>query len=81
MPFIGVAVLRDRIYVIGGNDGSFFLSSCEVFDPLSGKWLFTAPMNKPRAGLGAAVLDGLLYVAGESLMLCLFYLASKNCNG
>ena len=52
------------MFVIGGNDGSSFLSSCEVFDPVSSKWSFAAPMNKPRAGLGADVLDGLLYVAG-----------------
>ena len=50
--------------MIGGNDGSAFLNSCEVYEPLSNKWSFSAPMNRPRAGLGADVLDGLLYVSG-----------------
>lgn len=52
------------MFVMGGNDGSSFLSSCEVYDPVSNKWSFAAPMNRQRAGLGADVLDGLLYVSG-----------------
>ena len=52
------------MFVIGGNDGSSFLNSCEVYDPISNKWSFAAPMNRQRAGLGADVLDGLLYVSG-----------------
>ena len=52
------------MFVIGGNDGSSFLNSCEVYDPVSNKWSFAAPMNRQRAGLGADVLDGLLYVSG-----------------
>ena len=67
----GVAVLGTRIYVIGGNDGSAFLNSCEVYDPLSNKWSFSAPMNRQRAGLGADVLDGLLYVSGTNYPLLL----------
>ena len=65
----GVAALGGRMYVIGGNDGSAFLSSCEVFDPMTNKWSYVAPMDKPRAGLGADVLDGILYVAGRVLVL------------
>ena len=50
--------------MIGGNDGSSFLNSCEVYDPVSNKWSFAASMNRQRAGVGADVLDGLLYVSG-----------------
>ena len=60
----GVAVLGGRLFVIGGNDGSSFLNSCEVYDPVSNKWSFAAAMNRQRAGLGADVLDGLLYASG-----------------
>ena len=65
LSIVGVAHLDGRIYVAGGNDGSSFLSSCEVFDPMTNKWSFLAPMQRPRAGVGADVLDGMLYVAGK----------------
>ena len=58
-------MLGGRLFVIGGNDGSSFLNSCEVYDPVSNKWSFSAAMNRQRAGLGADVLDGLLYVSGN----------------
>ena len=58
--------LDNRLFVIGGNDGTTFLGSCECYDPLTGKWSYITPMSSPRAGVGCAVLDGILYVAGGS---------------
>lgn len=57
---------NNRLYVIGGHDGTRFLSSCECYDPLSGKWSFITPLSSPRAGVGCVVLDDILYVAGRS---------------
>ena len=66
MVVAGVAELGNSLFVIGGNDGTSFLNSCEHYDPLTNKWSYVPPMSRPRAGIGAAVVDGILYVAGMS---------------
>lgn len=66
---IGVAELGNSLFVIGGNDGTSFLNSCERYDPLTNKWSYVPPMSRPRAGIGAAVVDGILYVAGTFTQL------------
>jgi hypothetical protein len=46
-----------RVMVIGGADETFtFLDSAEIYDPRTGKWSFTAPMNEPRFEDFTAVL-------------------------
>lgn len=62
---LGVAALNNRLFAIGGNDGTTFLDSCECFDPLTNRWSYITPMSSPRAGVGCAVLDEILYVAGK----------------
>ena len=64
--FLGVAPLNNLLYIIGGNDGSTFLDTCECYDPHTNKWCSITPMSIRRAGVGCAVLDGYLYVAGNS---------------
>ena len=66
MVILGVAELGNSLFVIGGNDGTSFLNSCEHYDPLTNRWSYVPPMSRPRAGIGAAVVDGILYVAGMS---------------
>ena len=66
MVILGVAELGNSLFVIGGNDGTSFLNSCEHYDPLTNRWSYVPPMSRPRAGVGAAVVDGILYVAGMS---------------
>ncbi|WP_119165586.1 Kelch repeat-containing protein [Algihabitans albus] len=67
------AVIDGRIYVVGGRqfleqpDGSpasVNLASLEVFDPATGLWSVKAPMPQAAGGLGAAAVDGKLYVVG-----------------
>ncbi|MEM1044894.1 MAG: kelch repeat-containing protein [Pseudomonadota bacterium] len=67
------AVIDGKIYVVGGRqfleqpDGkpaSVNVSSLEVFDPGTGLWSVKAPMPRAAGGLGAAVVDGKLYVVG-----------------
>ena len=65
MNVLGVAEVGNSLFVIGGNDGTSFLNSCERYDPLTNKWSYVPPMSRPRAGIGAAVVDGILYVAGD----------------
>jgi N-acetylneuraminic acid mutarotase len=51
-----VAVADNRIYVMGGFDGSNRLRSVEVFNPEEDSWTFVASLNMCRAGSGATVL-------------------------
>ena len=52
-------------FLVGGNDGSSTLSSCERYDPHLDKWTMIAPMNTRRAGGGASVINGYLYAIGK----------------
>ncbi|XP_026815932.1 kelch-like protein 2, partial [Rhopalosiphum maidis] len=62
---LGVGVLDDCIYAIGGyNYDDNFLSSVEIFDISIQKWRMVASMITKRANLGVGVLNGLLYAVG-----------------
>jgi hypothetical protein len=55
----------DETYAIGGrNVGVEDYTSIEVYDPATDTWTLGPDMNVPRAGFGAAVIDGRIYVAG-----------------
>ena len=60
---LGAAALNGKIYVLGGNDGSF-LKSCVVYDPLTDAWSTIADLPDARDGMGAAALNGKIYVLG-----------------
>ncbi|CAO2639836.1 Kelch-like protein 5 [Lemmus lemmus] len=60
----GVAVLDDKLYVVGGRDGSSCLKSVECFDPHTNKWTPCAQMSKRRGGVGVTTWNGLLYAIG-----------------
>ncbi len=47
---VGVAVLENKLYSVGGRDGSCCLSSVEVYDPHTDRWTMAAPMLKRRGG-------------------------------
>jgi N-acetylneuraminic acid mutarotase len=66
-----VAYLDGKLYVIGGTVGSCFpnglasnVSMNEVYDIATDTWSTGAPMPAARSGLGAAVIDGKIYVIG-----------------
>lgn len=58
---LGVAVLNNCIYAVGGFDGSTGLNSAEMFDPQVGKWKLIAEMSTRRSSVGVGVLYGQLY--------------------
>ncbi|MFH1086533.1 MAG: kelch repeat-containing protein [Chloroflexota bacterium] len=67
--FAAAAPLGERIYLLGGYDGQDELAHCESFSPSAlaagaEPWLTHSPMRAGRAGHGAAVVDGSLYVVG-----------------
>ena len=42
------------------------MKSVEKYNPTTDTWCKVSPMLTPRRGLGAAILDGILYVVGGS---------------
>jgi N-acetylneuraminic acid mutarotase len=61
---LSAAVLNEKLYAIGGFDGSKFLSSVEVFDPRAGSWLTVDSIASPRAYGDATVLGDSIYMIG-----------------
>ena len=56
---VGVAVLDDLLYAVGGHDGSSYLNSVERYDPKTNQWSSdVAPTSTCRTSVGVAVLDG-----------------------
>ena len=67
------AVINGLIYVVGGRDNQALdngdqrivnLPALEVYDPKTNRWETRAPMPQGQGGLGAAAVDGKLYVFG-----------------
>ncbi|ODN04215.1 Kelch-like protein 18 [Orchesella cincta] len=61
---VGVAVMKNRLYAIGGFNGQERLATVEVYDPNTKAWSKVAPMNFRRSAVGAAALNDRLYVCG-----------------
>lgn len=65
---VAAAALNGLVYLFGGEEISGFLrdtfDEAERFDPATGEWEAVEPMPTARHGLGAAVLDGSIYVVG-----------------
>ena len=63
--FPGVEALGGTVYAIGGCEAATRHASVERYIPGLNQWTTVASLLCPRSGLGTAVLDGFLYVAGE----------------
>ncbi|XP_065224534.1 kelch-like protein 18 [Planococcus citri] len=61
---VGVAVMHNKLFAVGGYNGSERLSTSEVFDPVKRVWSRVSPMHFNRSAVGAAALNGRLYVCG-----------------
>ena len=67
---IAAAVVCDEIFVFGGEgnskrgDGIFV--ETESYDIINQCWFSRLAMQNPRHGIGAAVVDGLIYIPGGS---------------
>lgn len=40
---VGVAVLHDLLYAVGGHDGQSYLNSIERYDPQTNQWYVLTP--------------------------------------
>jgi hypothetical protein len=58
------AQLDQRIFAVGGFDGSQILSSVEAYDPRMKNWMSLEPLLTPRSSCAGTVLDGQLYIHG-----------------
>ena len=63
-----VAVLGEKMYLMGGHDGIFLqqdaVKMVQVFDPKAGSWQAGPDLGTARTHVRAAVLDGKIYVVG-----------------
>jgi hypothetical protein len=60
----GIAVLQNKIYCIGGQNGNGVTAINEVYDPENDSWETMASMPTPRSGLQANVVNGKIYLIG-----------------
>ncbi|KAI8509832.1 Kelch-like H-associated protein 1 [Branchiostoma belcheri] len=61
---VGVGVIDDYIYAVGGSQGCMHHNTVEKYDANQDKWTTVAPMKTRRIGVGVAVLNRLLYAVG-----------------
>ncbi|XP_062899368.1 kelch-like protein 5 isoform X3 [Mobula hypostoma] len=47
---VGVCLLGDRLYAVGGYDGQSYLNTVEAYDPQTNEWMQVAPLCLGRAG-------------------------------
>ncbi|XP_071550708.1 kelch-like protein 40 isoform X2 [Panulirus ornatus] len=62
--YLGVAVIHDQLYAIGGYDGSRWLNSVERYDPLRDQWTTVSSMISARSSFGVTVSHGRIYCLG-----------------
>lgn len=70
---VGVGVVKNMIYAVGGHDGIYYLNTVERYDALTNIWsMDVAPTSSCRTSVGVAVLDEMLYaVGGQDGVSCL----------
>ena len=59
-----VAVVKDKIYAIGGANQEGFSATTEEYDPATNTWTFKAPMPTARSAFGIAVYQNKIYCIG-----------------
>eukprot|EP00957_Ditylum_brightwellii_P170749 12996525-Ditylum_brightwellii.AAC.1 len=65
------AVLDGQLYVVGGYEGSWKLSSAEVYNPTTKCWSLITNMSHARSSCAAVSLCGKLIVVGGYYRKCL----------
>ncbi|XP_055386217.1 ring canal kelch protein-like isoform X5 [Condylostylus longicornis] len=60
----GLSVLGDKVYAVGGFNGSLRVRTVDVYDPNNDTWTTCNSMEARRSTLGVAVLNGCIYAVG-----------------
>ncbi|EDV23816.1 uncharacterized protein TRIADDRAFT_50396 [Trichoplax adhaerens] len=69
---LGVAVINNTVYAIGGYDGGSDLNSVECYLPQTNTWTLIQSLGTRRSGLGVAVTSNLIFaIGGYDGALCL----------
>lgn len=53
---VGVCLLGDRLYAVGGYDGQSYLNTVESYDAQNNEWTEEVPLNIGRAGACVVVV-------------------------
>ncbi|XP_055617832.1 kelch-like ECH-associated protein 1B isoform X2 [Toxorhynchites rutilus septentrionalis] len=61
---VGVAVMDELLYAVGGSAGLTYHNTVEYYDPEFDRWTLVRPMHSNRLGVGVAVVNRLLYAIG-----------------
>ncbi|HYS56191.1 MAG TPA: kelch repeat-containing protein [Thermoanaerobaculia bacterium] len=69
---IAAAVIDNRIYVFGGegnpSSSTGVFEQSELYDIATDTWRTDTPMTIPRHGIGAAVVEGRIYIPGGAIV-------------
>ncbi|XP_055685556.1 kelch-like protein 10 [Lutzomyia longipalpis] len=60
----GSIAIGEKIYCIGGFNGSEYFNNCRIFDTVTRTWHPMAPMNVRRCYVSVALLNGNIYAMG-----------------
>lgn len=52
----GVAVIGNKLYIVGGRDGLKTLNTVDCFNPVDKIWMVMPPMSMHRHGLGKSLM-------------------------
>ncbi|XP_058467441.1 kelch-like ECH-associated protein 1B [Malaya genurostris] len=61
---VGVSVMDELLYAVGGSAGTEYHNTVEYYDPELDRWTLVQPMHSKRLGVGVAVINRLLYAIG-----------------
>ncbi|KAL2926638.1 Influenza virus NS1A-binding protein [Bienertia sinuspersici] len=56
--------MNEKLYAIGGYDGTQMVPTVEVFEPRVGSWMMLEPMKYARGYMGSVTLGNTIYVIG-----------------
>ncbi|KAH9617271.1 hypothetical protein KSS87_011307 [Heliosperma pusillum] len=59
-----LTVLNEKLYAIGGYDGTQMVPTVEMFEPRTGSWTMSKPMTYARGGLSGITFGERIYVIG-----------------
>ncbi|XP_027767883.1 uncharacterized protein LOC107001590 [Solanum pennellii] len=58
------ATLKDKIFTMGGGNGTEYFAEVEMYDPQVGRWIPSRSMWQKQFSLAATELNGALYAVG-----------------
>lgn len=62
--YVSVAVLRGKIYALGGYNGRNRMNSAERYDPERNQWELITPMQRQRSDASASTVNDKIYIVG-----------------